>query len=144
MTTRRQRCFDLSRLLVSLVAFFFVNQVHALGLGNLKVLSALDEPLVAEIELKSVTESELETLEVSLGSAEDFQRAGIDREAFLGQLEFRVRKVGKPAIRINTTQPAKEPFLHFLIRAEWSDGKLIREYTALLDPPLYAAQQSID
>ena len=100
MTTRHQRYFDLPRLLVSLVAFFFVNQVHALGLGNLKVLSALDEPLVAEIELKSVTESELETLEVSLGSAEDFQRAGIDREAFLGQLEFRVRKVGNPAIRI--------------------------------------------
>ncbi|MDJ0956308.1 MAG: FimV/HubP family polar landmark protein [Arenicellales bacterium] len=143
MTTRHQRCFDLRRLLISLVAFFFVNQVHALGLGNLKVLSALDEPLVAEIELKSVTENELETLEVNLGSAEDFQRAGIDRDVFLGQLEFRIRKVGNPAIRINTTQPVKEPFLHFLIRAEWSDGKLIREYTALLDPPLYAAQQSI-
>ena len=143
MTTRHQRCFDLTRLIVVLLAFFFVNQVYALGLGNLKVLSALDEPLVAEIELKSVTESELESLEVNLGSAEDFQRAGIDREAFLGQLEFRVRKVGNPAIRINTTQPVKEPFLHFLIRAEWSDGKLIREYTALLDPPLYAAQQSI-
>ncbi len=141
MIIQQQRCFGLTRLVVSLVTFLFIGQVHALGLGKLSVLSALDEPLVAEIQLTAVTDEALESLEISLGSEEDFARAGIDRASFLQQLEFQVIKVGDPAVRINTTQPAKEPFLHFLIRAEWSDGKLVREYTALLDPPLYAAQQ---
>lgn len=114
--------------------------VHALSLGGIQVKSALDEPLRAEITLKSADAETLESLEVTLGSREDFGRADVPRSEFLQQLQFEVvTEGGKPMVRVSTEQAVKEPFLHFLIAAEWSGGKLVREYTGLLDPPLYTA-----
>ncbi len=141
MTSHDSRYFRLASILLGLTALLFVGPVHALGLGKLSVLSALDEPLVAEIELTSVEDGALDSLELKLGSAEDFEQASVLRDTFLKTFEFTVVKGGVPKVRINTTFPAKEPFLHFLIRASWNDGNLLREYTALLDPPLYAEKQ---
>ncbi len=141
MTSHDSRYFRLASILLGLTALLFIGPVHALGLGKLTVLSALDEPLVAEIELTSVEDGALDSLELKLGSAEDFEQASVLRDTFLKTFEFTVVKGGVPKVRINTTFPAKEPFLHFLIRASWNDGNLLREYTALLDPPLYAEKQ---
>ena len=141
MTTYLSRYIRYLGPLLGLTALLLANQVHALGLGSLKVLSALDEPLVAEIELTAVEDGALESLQVILGSQEAFNQAGIRRESFLRDLEFTLVKGATPKIRIVTTQPIKEPFLHFLVNAEWDDGNLLREYTALLDPPLYATNQ---
>jgi pilus assembly protein FimV len=113
--------------------------VYALGLGNIDLNSTLNEPFDARIELLSSTAEELESLKVGLGDSESFRRAGIDRLFILGQLKFAVRETedGPDYIRVYSTDPIREPFLNFLLEASWSKGRLFREYTVLLDPPLY-------
>ena len=110
---------------------------HAMALGKLKVLSALNEPLNAEIEFTSVTEKELKGLSVALASRADFDGAGIDRLPLLSQIKFIVSKKldGRYFIELRTDQQLDEPFLHLLLQVEWTGGRLVREYTALIDPP---------
>ncbi|MDZ7839781.1 MAG: FimV/HubP family polar landmark protein [Gammaproteobacteria bacterium] len=140
--TMSVRWFRTFGLIAGWAAVLLPIQAHALSLGGFQVESVLDEPLRAEIQLESVDADALETLEVSLGSAEDFQRADVPRTEYLQQLQFTVseRDGGSAVVVVTTEQPIKEPFLHFLVAAEWSNGKLVREYTGLLDPPLYAGQ----
>ncbi|MDH3637705.1 MAG: hypothetical protein OES09_04500, partial [Gammaproteobacteria bacterium] len=129
------------RLIVGVFLASLFAQAHALGLGKLRVNSALDESLEAQIELTSVAEGELESLTAVLASRSDFRRAGVEFPEYLKDLIFEVSdQAGTPVIKIRSEQPAVEPFLHFLVAVEWSGGKLIREYTALLDPPVYAAE----
>src|SRR3989344_1005470 len=110
---------------------------HALGLGKLKVLSALNEPLNAEIEFSSITEKELRGLGVSLASRADFDAAGVERLPFLSEVKFTVdRKYdGRHFLQLRTDQQIDEPFLHLLLQVEWPGGRLVCEYTALIDPP---------
>jgi len=116
-------------------------QAQALGLGNLDVRSHLDEPFKGEVELQSLHDQPLKSIRVQLASRSDFQSAGIQRLAQLSSLRFAVRQMasGKPVIQITTLNGVSEPYLHFLISVEWSGGRILREYTALLDPPTYAA-----
>ncbi len=124
---------------LAMLCLLVFGDAFALGLGKLRVKSALDQPLAAEIELTSVHDAELETLKARLSSREDFIRANVDRPEFLGTLQFDIAKdAAQPLIKITTEQATKEPFLHFLVTVEWAGGELIREYTALLDPPTYA------
>jgi len=133
-------CFRTFGLIVGWVAMLLPVQAYALSLGGFQVESALDEPLRAEIQLQSVDAGTLESLEVTLGSEEDFRRADVPRSEFLQNLEFTVTGTddGNAIVEVSSEQPMKEPFLHFLVSVEWSGGKLVREYTGLLDPPLYA------
>src|SRR3989344_5812823 len=110
---------------------------HALGLGKLKVLSALNEPLNAEIEFSSITEKELRGLGVSLASRADFDAAGVERLPFLSEVKFTVdrKSDGRHFLQLRTDQQIDEPFLHLLLQVEWPGGRLVREYTALIDPP---------
>ncbi|MGB5308049.1 MAG: FimV/HubP family polar landmark protein [Arenicellales bacterium] len=115
-------------------------QAYALGIGELTMHSALDEPLSATIELTAATATELQSLEVSLGSAGVFNMAGIDRSEQLKSITFTlVKENGKNLIRLNTEQPFRDPFLHFIINTTWANGSMLREYTALLDPPSYVS-----
>ncbi len=124
-------------LLASLVV---TTNVHAVGLGKMRILSALDQPLEAEIELLSTTAAELNTHEVGLASRSDFTRAGVEYKPVLQDIQFEtlVRDNGEVYVRLTTDNPVTDPFLHVLVAFEWFGGRLIREYTALLDPPLYA------
>ena len=124
-----------------LMALLCALPVYALGLGELSIQSGLGEPLLAEIEVASANSGELETLDISLGSGDDFSNAGIIRQKFLTELEFEVVDADRAVIRIRSDQPIVEPFLQFVIRARWDSGEILSEYTALLDPPLYAGQQ---
>lgn len=115
---------------------------YALGLGEVTLKSALNQPLVAEIELldaKSLAPGEVVPV---LASAEDFNRAGVDRQYFLTDLTFTpvLRPDGKSVIRVSSTKPVREPYLNFLIEVIWPSGRLLREYTLLLDPPLYSPE----
>jgi len=115
---------------------------YALGLGEVTLKSALNQPLVAEIELldaKTLTPGEVVPV---LASAEDFNRAGVDRQYFLTDLTFTpvLRPDGKSIIRISSTKPVREPYLNFLVEVLWPSGRLLREYTLLLDPPLYSPE----
>ena len=117
---------------------------RALGLGNIEMLSALNQPLEAEIELLSVRDGETDGMIATLGSQEAFLRAGIDRPFILTQLRFDVRQRadGTPFIAVSSKKPVVEPFLNFLIEVDWPRGRLVREYTVLLDPPVFMTQQA--
>jgi pilus assembly protein FimV len=113
----------------------------ALGLGQLQVKSGLSQPLVAEIPIISASPGELERLDVRLASPEAFARVGLDLPVELSQnLQFSLGRnaAGQPVIRITTPNRFTEPFLSFLIEADWGKGKVTREYTALIDPPYIA------
>lgn len=130
----------LTRLLL-LPLLLLAGQVLALGLGDIRLQSALNEPLRAEIDLLAATSEELDHLTVQLASAETFKRYGLDRPYFLADMAFDIVKSGTNTgniIRIRTRGPVTEPFVTFLVEAIWSRGRLLREYTLLLDPPTFA------
>ena len=131
-----QRLMRVSLALVLLLS----SEVWAIGLGDINLDSALNEPLRAEIELLSATPEELSNLVVSLASSEIFDRYGIDRPFYLQEIEFNVIGSGPngPVVQVRSRSPITEPFLTFLVEATWSSGRLLREYTVLLDPPTYA------
>jgi pilus assembly protein FimV len=131
-----------SILTVGFLAALFANTVFALGLGEIKLNSSLNEPLDMEIQLINVGElSELEML-VGLGSRADFKTAGVERVFLLTGLRFKVdlSKPDHPIIRVTSKKPIREPYLDFLMELQWPTGRLLREYTLLLDLPLYATE----
>lgn len=115
----------------------------SVGLGDIKLNSSLNEPLDAEIQLLNVGDlSELEIL-VGLAGREDFERAGVAREFFLTGLRFTVeRSSGQPVIRVRSSKPVREPYLDFLVELQWPTGRMLREYTLLVDLPVYANKDS--
>ncbi len=124
-----------------LPVLLLASQSWALGLGEIRLNSALNEPLRAEIELLSVTPDELENLRVQLASAETFERYGLDRPMYLSRLQFRIIRPGSGdgnIVSITSVEPVTEPFITFLVEASWTRGRLLREYTVLLDPPTFA------
>ncbi len=132
------------RILLVLLALVAPTGVNALGLGKLELLSALNQPFKARVELLSATADELDSLKVSLADQEAFERAGIQRTFLLTSLRFRVEETesGSDYIRIHSSESIREPFLNFLLEINWSKGRLFREYTVLLDPPTYTAPGS--
>ena len=115
---------------------------HALGLGEVTLQSALNQPLVAEIELLEVRDLASSELLPTLASPEAFTKAGVDRQYFLTDLKFTpvLKPNGKSVIRVTSSKPMREPYLNFLVEVLWPNGRLLREYTLLLDPPLYTPQ----
>lgn len=111
---------------------------HAAGLGDLRVLSALGEPLRAEIEIVSLRRGESDSLNVHMASLEAFRQAGIEFNPALVGVKLSIqRRDGKPIIRVTTHDPVNEPFIEMLVELEWASGRLTRDYTVLLDPPTY-------
>lgn len=116
-----------------------------LGLGDIEMRSALNQPMQAEIRLTAVKSGELEGMIVQLASADAFARAGIERSTVLTDLSFSVDRSGPvPVIRIVSTRPVVEPFLNFLLEVDWPQGRMIREYTVLLDPPVFMKSTATD
>ena len=124
-----------------LLAMLLASQSWALGLGNIRLSSALNEPLRAEIELLAATPEELNNLTIQLAALDTFERYDLDRPLFLSRLQFRIVRSGGVegnVVSITSQEPITEPFVTFLVEAEWSRGRLLREYTVLLDPPTFA------
>jgi pilus assembly protein FimV len=119
---------------------------QAVGLGRLVVHSGLDEPLNAEIELLAPTAQELKTLTAVLAPRAYFDAAGIDRPPHLLTIKYNVSKHsdGRHVLQLVTDQALREPFLHFLLQVEWAGGRLVREFTALLDPPHWVAGKPLE
>jgi pilus assembly protein FimV len=124
---------------MALWALFLVPGLsQALGLGDIEVRSALNQPLDAQIELVSVRPGEMEDLQIRLAPEALYRRLGIERTSLSAELTFRPETLpdGRHVIRVSTRNPVREPFVNFLIEAIWPAGRLVREYTLLLDPPL--------
>jgi pilus assembly protein FimV len=113
---------------------------HALGLGDVRLNSPLNAPLDAEIELVNATPEDLATLEAKLASKETFARYGLDWPQFMASITVTRDRAanGSQVLRIRSAETVTEPFLTLLIEATWARGRLVREYTVLLDPPVFA------
>jgi len=121
---------------------FIASDAHALGLGTLEVKSQLNQPLVAEIPLIGVGPGELDALSVRLAPPEAFDRVGLPRPAGVtANLQFSVGRNarGEPVVRVTTSNRVDDPFVAFLLEADWGRGSVVREFTALVDPPHIAA-----
>lgn len=135
--------FKLKTLSAAVLSALVLSNAYAAGLGKLTVMSSLGQPLRAEIELTSVAPDELASLAPKLASAEAFRQANIDFNPSLFSLRFAVeQRGGQPIVRITSTQPINEPFVDMLLELGGSKGRLVREYTFLLDPPEMRAAQA--
>lgn len=116
---------------------------EAAGLGKLTVLSSLGQPLRAELDL-GATRDELSGMTARLASQDAFRQAGIEYATALADLRFVVdkRPNGAAVIKVTSNKAINEPFLDFLVELNWPAGRLVREYTFLLDPPEVKARQS--
>ncbi len=115
---------------------------QALGMGEGRMLTNLNEPLRAEIELSEPGELSADQIKVSLASEADFERAGLRRMDVLRRLEFEVVEVASGyQIQVTSDGPIREPFLNFLVELTWPNGRLLREYSFLVDPPSRSTDQ---
>lgn len=107
-----------------------------LGLGDVSVQSYLNEPLRAELTLLEATDLDPADIRIGLASAQEFERLGIARSQFLNKVSFEVQASDTARLAVITTeQPLREPYLNFVVEARWPEGRLLREYTLLIDLP---------
>ena len=114
---------------------------EAAGLGKLTVYSGLGQPLRAELEI-GASRDELAGMTARLAPVDAFKQAGVDYSSALTDLRFVVEKRanGQSIVKVTSVKPVNEPFLDFLVELNWPSGRLVREYTFLLDPPEVAAK----
>lgn len=125
-----------SALAIALIAA--AGPAAALGLGQIQVKSRLDQPLLAEIQIISNDPGELEQLQARLASPETFRRVGLEPPSGItADLQFSVAldARGNPVIRVTSSAPVNQPLVSFLVEVDWGQGRLVREYSALLDTP---------
>jgi pilus assembly protein FimV len=118
-------------------ACLLASQTWALGLGRLTVQSSLGETLRAEIDVTSITAEEAATLRLRVAPPEAYRAAGVEYNAALGSAQIQAvrRPDGRTVLRITGDRAVTEPFVDVIVEATWSTGRLVREYTLLLDPP---------
>lgn len=110
--------------------------VRALGLGEARVDSYLNQPLDIRVRLLEASELELDSLTIGTATPDDYQRLGLASNALALGLQFEVDRSQSPAIiRIRSEQPVTDPIVQVLVDARWASGRLLREYTLFLDPP---------
>ncbi|MFI8225605.1 FimV/HubP family polar landmark protein [Pseudomonas sp. NPDC085632] len=108
----------------------------ALGLGDITVHSGLNQPLKADIALVDVGGLTQNDLAARLATADEFAEAGVERVFFLNDLRFvPILHGNRQMIRVTSSKPVNEPFLNFLVQLNQPNGRLLREYTVLIDPP---------
>jgi pilus assembly protein FimV len=118
--------------------------VQAAGLGRLTVQSDLGQPLRAQVEIVSLQPGEEDSLSARIASIEAFRQAGIEYSPSLASIRVSIeRRDGKPIVRLSSSDPLNEPFVELLVELQWATGRLVREYTFLLDPPGYKGPQPI-
>jgi len=118
--------------------------VRALGLGDIRIDSALNEPLSAQIDIVGATRDELLGLTAKVAPKDVFLRYGAERPSFLASATFKVGldAHGRPVLNVRSAEPFSDPVVSFLVDLQWSNGELIREYSILLDPPGFSERLS--
>lgn len=123
-----------SSLMAMLLAGAF--SAHGAGLGKLSVYSGIGQQLNAEVAL-SATPAELGAMTARMASPDAFREAGVEYTSVVSDVRINLEKnsAGQPVLKLTTVHPVTEPFLHFLVELNWTSGRMVREYTFLLDPP---------
>ena len=130
----------LKRLAVAAALFFTMvsSNLYALGLGAIDMQSGLNQPMNAVIDLTSASGTDLSEIKISIASKEAHDRTGLSKHRILSDFKFNVEQDarGNAFIRVSSTDAVHEPFLEFLLELQWPSGRLLREYTVLVDPPV--------
>ena len=126
-----------------LACMIWFNLVSAATMGGINVMSALGHPLKAEISLGDLGKKDQSKLVAKMASVNEFKGAGLDFPYSLPKLAFEVatRSNGEVYIKLTSSQPVNEPFVSLLVELNWASGKLLREYTFLLDPAGFVPEQ---
>ena len=134
-----------SSVLTGLAVLVFSCWASALGLGELTLHSALDEPFDAEIELVNIGDADENQILVGLASKEDFERAGVTWEFHLLNLKFKtdLSDADHPVVKVSSVESIKEPYLDFVAQLQWPSGLLLREYTLFLDLPVFDTNKTV-
>lgn len=131
--SRAQRIWIEWAILV--IALMVPAGAHALGLGEARVESFLNQPLDVRMRLLDASPDDLDSLSVSLASPEDFERLGLTSDALALNLDVRIDRSGTPAVvRVTSRRPVSDPVVQLLVDARWANGRVLREYTLFLDP----------
>ena len=117
----------------------------SLGLGALQLQSFLNEPLNASVDLLDMGGLHADEVIIRLASRDDFDKFGLDRPYFLSSIKFEVsaQENGAASIILSSDKPVLEPYLEFILEARWPSGRLLREYTVLIDPPLFSEVETV-
>ena len=131
------RNFNVKACVLALLIALLPCVANAVGLGRLTMLSALGDPLNAEIDLVSVSKDELNSLSARLAAADAYRRANLQYNSALvgARVSVERRPNGQPYVKITSSRPVNEPFIDLLVEITSSSGRLMREYTVLVDPP---------
>jgi len=135
---------NLTKTLVT-VSLLIPTSAYSLGIGEIKLHSALNQNLDAEIALLISPNEKIANLNIKLASPEKFDEAGIPWGYFLSKIKFKPvsRKDGSKFIQLSSQETLREPFLDFLLEVSWNKGRLFREFTVLVDPPVAYTQPVI-
>ena len=142
------RHLKVQQLSIALLLALSSSAVFALSLGQVQMRSSLGQPLRAEIPVYDADDADLQSLNVSLGTDDAFRRLGLDPKIYKDvQIQVLSNENGQYYVQLLTSKPFNEPFFNVLLAADWQNGgRLVREFTALVDPPYIAntAVQTID
>jgi pilus assembly protein FimV len=140
-----QRMPHTKTALILTVAIALPSAAEALGLGEIHVDSALNEPFAAEVDIVGATAEDVAGITASVANRETFLRFGVDRPAFLSTAAFRIASdtKGQPVLAIRSTDAFTEPLINMLIDLRWHSGELIRHYTLLLDPARFSSDPGV-
>jgi len=129
--------WQLTALAVAALMGLWGSSAQALSLGQISVLSALGEPLKAEIEILDINAEEASTLTAKVAPPENFKTAGLDYNAAMTGLQVTLqrRASGRAYLRLNSTRAINDPFVDMILEASWNTGRIVRDYTLLFDPP---------
>lgn len=132
------------RLALAIALGATAGQAYAFGLGGIKVQSALGQPLRAEIDITQISADEASSLRVGVAPPDAFQAARLHYSSALSGVQIKLERSpdGRAYLRVTSNSPINEPFLDLLIRAQWANGQLSRDYTLLLDPPDFQSTPS--
>ncbi len=127
--------------LMLMMALAMPGAAHALGLGDIHVDSALNERLVAQIDIIGASAAELTDLRAARGEPRHLPalRGRPSGLPILGDIQISQDSQGRPVLAVRSTEAFSEPMVNFLVDLRWHNGELVRQYTLLLDPPGFAA-----
>jgi pilus assembly protein FimV len=137
------RCRKLAAAIGLVAGCIHSGNLFALGLGDLTVNSSLNEPLDATIQMLGLDGLSENQILTAMGGLEDFERAGIDRVGLIDNviLDVEVLDRERGILHITSAEPVVEPFLNMVISVRWPNGRLMRDYTALIDLPVFISDQ---
>src|SRR4051794_29894644 len=128
-------------VLASAIAMALPSTSTALGLGRLSVQSSLGQPLSAQIELTSASREELDSIAAKIADPALYRQNNLSYQGVLARARVTVERSanGQAFLKVSTLAPVNEPYLDLMVELNWAAGRVVREYTFLLDPPGVAA-----